>query len=36
MWYSEEDKRWYCTKEKCVKYKPQPVEQEHTDGNDEN
>jgi hypothetical protein len=37
MWYSEEDKRWYCTKPKCVKYKPQPVEepeQEHTDGND--
>lgn len=24
MWYSEADKRWYCTNEKCVKYKPQP------------
>jgi hypothetical protein len=31
MWYSETDKRWYCTKEKCVKYKPQPVEQEQTE-----
>jgi len=38
MWYSEEDKRWYCTNEKCVKYKPQPVEpeQESDNGNDEN
>lgn len=25
MWYSEDDKRWYCTNEKCVKYKIQPV-----------
>lgn len=26
MWYDETDKRWYCTKKKCVKYKdpPQP------------
>jgi hypothetical protein len=24
MWYSEDDKRWYCTNPKCVKYKPQP------------
>jgi hypothetical protein len=34
MWYSEDDKRWYCTNPKCVKYKPQPVEQEQTDGNE--
>ena len=24
MWYSEDNKRWYCTNPKCVKYKPQP------------
>jgi hypothetical protein len=38
MWYSEDDKRWYCTNEKCVRYKPQPVEQEQEsdNGNDEN
>ena len=34
MWYSEEDKRWYCSNEKCVKYKPQPKpEPEPTGGN---
>jgi predicted Zn-dependent protease len=27
MWYSEDDKRWHCTNPKCVKYKPQPVEE---------
>jgi hypothetical protein len=33
MRYSEEDKLWYCTNPKCVKYKPQPVEPEpeHTE-----
>ena len=37
MWYDETDKRWYCTNEKCVKYKPQPVEkpQEQDNGNDQ-
>ena len=24
MWYDETKKRWYCSNEKCVKYKPQP------------
>ena len=24
MWYSEKDKRWYCTNSKCVKYKAAP------------
>ena len=24
MWYDETKKRWYCTNQKCVKYKPQP------------
>ena len=28
MWYDETKKRWYCTNPKCVKYKPQPVEQD--------
>lgn len=24
MWYDETKKRWYCSNEKCVKYKPDP------------
>ena len=33
MWYDETKKRWYCSNEKCVKYKPQPKpEPEPTEG----
>lgn len=28
MWYDETKKRWHCSNEKCVKYKPQPEPQE--------
>ena len=36
MWYDENKKRWYCTNQKCVKYKkppqpePQPEPEEQT------
>ena len=34
MWYDETKKRWYCSNEKCVKYKPQPKpDPEPTEGN---
>lgn len=26
MWYDETKKRWYCTNEKCVKYKEPPAD----------
>lgn len=32
MWYDETKKRWYCTNQKCVKYKPQP-KPEPSEGN---
>jgi hypothetical protein len=39
MWYDEEDKRWYCTNKKCVKYKeppqPEPESQEQTNETNE-
>ncbi|WP_156032826.1 hypothetical protein [Selenomonas sp. FC4001] len=35
MWYSEDDKRWYCTNEKCVKYKTQPEEPQESDNGNE-
>lgn len=35
MWYSETDKRWYCTNPKCVKYKPQPEEPQESDNGNE-
>ena len=35
MWYSEDDKRWYCTNPKCVKYKPQPEPEDNGEEDNE-
>ncbi len=35
MWYSEDDKRWYCTNPKCVKYKPQPEPEQEPEQTEE-
>lgn len=36
MWYSEEDKRWYCTNPKCVKYKEPPADTTEEQTNETN